>query len=62
VRSFKLWFRPAVFLGLWMCATSYTLSELVTVASSLQTIQIQPQRVQATRTIDVGARTRVVAR
>jgi hypothetical protein len=63
VRSFKVWFRPAVFLSLWICATSYTVSELVTVAPSLHTIPTQPQRVRATRTVSVvGPRTHLVAR
>jgi hypothetical protein len=62
VRSFKLWFRPAVFLGLWISATSYTLSELSTVAPSLQTMPAQPQRVRAAIDVTVGARTRLVAR
>jgi hypothetical protein len=63
MRSFKLWFRPAVFLGLWMSTMSYTLSELATVTPSLQWAASQPGRVRAeVRTTIVGARTQMVAR
>ena len=63
MRSFKLWFRPAVFVGLWMGTVSFTLSELATVAPTLHSITVrerQPARDAKARSI--GRWTQFVAR
>jgi hypothetical protein len=36
VETLKFWARPAVIAGLWIAATSFTLSELATVVPSLR--------------------------
>jgi len=36
VETLKFWVRPAVIAGLWIAATSFTLSELATVVPSLR--------------------------
>jgi len=62
VKSFNVWIQPAVILGLWIAATSFTLSELATVAPTLRSIPTQQQPARDTRARAVGARTQVVAR
>ncbi|TMD63323.1 MAG: hypothetical protein E6I84_15885 [Chloroflexi bacterium] len=62
MKSFNVWIRPSLFLGLWIAATSYTLSELVTVAPVLRSIPTQPQRTAGYAKMRTGARVQVVAR
>ena len=61
MKSFNVWIRPSLFLGLWIAATSYTLSELVTVAPVLRSIPT-PQRTAGYAKMRTGARVQVVAR
>jgi len=62
VKSFNAWIRPAVFLGVWIAATSFTLSELATIAPTLRSIPARQQPDRDAKARTVGARTQMVAR
>jgi hypothetical protein len=46
METFKFWARPAVVAGLWIAATSFTLSELSTVVPSLRAASAPGPRVR----------------
>jgi len=56
VETLKFWARPAVIAGLWLAATSFTLSELTTVVPSLRSASPPLPRVRDARQQSVRAR------
>ena len=46
METLKFWTRPALIAGLWIAATSFTLSELTTVMPSLRSASVDKPRVR----------------
>jgi hypothetical protein len=49
VKTLKFWVSPAVLVALWIIAAAFTLSQLATVAPSLLSTGVQPQRLEEQR-------------
>ena len=62
MKTLKFWASPALLAGLWILATSFTLSELATVAPSLRSSRPQPPHGRETKQRSLGARAQVPAR
>jgi hypothetical protein len=56
VETLKFWARPAVIAGLWIAATSFTLSELTTVVPSLRSASSPAPRLRDAKQHTVRAR------
>jgi len=56
VKTLKLWARPALIVGFWILATSFTLSELATVGPSLRSAGQRAPQAREAKLRALGAR------
>ena len=62
MKTLRFYTGPALIIGLWIAATSFTLSELATVGPSLRSTRLQPPRGRETKHRVLEARAQPGAR